>query len=314
MRNLQTDAEDPFLAALKESSDENIEQFVNDTLQRGKARNTSGDHTINLNRIEAAHTAWRTGRSKTDIGEQKVATGSVQNTITATRLASRELFVAIQSRFGIASPILVEFFPKGLSEINYAAHGDYAQILTRFKDKTDKYKTDLGQPWADRAAALLIAWDGVKGIQSDKKSAVAEGAAEMDNTLPELAKALTAHYLTVRLKNEANPSAAVAIYFDESPLRRNRTSGNAAEDGLGRLVLQANLPDGTPATNAAIEYRNTTTGKVFTGKTDAQGRYRSSNQSTGPVEGKVIATDGKAAAFALEIQDDADPVHILVLG
>lgn len=311
MKDLSRDAEDPFLGPLKNAAREDVDQVITDTASRFKANNKDGKYTEGIQELEDAYDFFKTGRSKADKGDQKAATFTVVSSIETIRLTGRELFVKVQSTFGLTSPKVIEFFPTGLTEVNRANRGDFGKIITRWKKKAEANATELGATWVDKLSALEISWEGVKEIQSTEKSNVASGSADIDVTLPALSQALTRLYLLVRLNNLANASETVKIYFDIGPLRRK---SNSATDGAGRLIVLGTEKAGNGLANAIIEYRNESTGKLVKGKTDGNGQYRSANQDIGFAEGKITSSDGSlSATFRLEILDDSDPVNTIVL-
>lgn len=311
MKNLQKGAENSFLGPFQIGSDENIEQLVSDIIARTKANNPTGIYTALITRIENVFTAWQEGRANTDVGTQKGATNDVVEAINLSKQTSRELYVEVQSKFGLKSSKILEFFPKGLTEVNVAKRGDFKQIITRLKKKTNDNVTQLTQAWVDKIEALETKWKGVKDTQSIEKANVSTGASTRDANVPPLAKAVNSLYLTVQLNNEDDPAAAVRIYFDESPLRRNVNPDN---DGEGRLILLAVDKDGNPIPGANVEYTNESSGERYKGKTNKSGIYRSASQDVGLSVGTITLSDGsKSIPFSLQVLDDSDPTNTILI-
>ena len=124
-------------------------------------------------------------------------------------------------------------------------------------------------------------------------------------------------HFAIQVKNielieaEWNPGKAVSTYFDETPLRRNQ---NPDTDEQGKLVLLANTENGTALAGARVEYRNIRNGTTYKGITNEKGLYRGPNQAKGILECTISLPDGSGTiSFSMEIFDDNDPVHTLVI-
>ena len=311
MKNLERDAEDTFEKPLIAASDEDTEQFVTATAVKAEANNPGGIYTDLIADIKTKAALWRTHREKSGKGDQKEATADVRDVEGDIRKGAKDLFIAVQFKFGASNNKLKAFFPKGLTELYRAKQGDWTNILARLVSKTADNVAELGQPLLDTVTALQTDWETNKTSQNQEIGKVKGSTSDKKAIIKPLSQSLTALYLTVRLKNLNNPSAAVKVIFDESVFNSNTNPDN---DGLGRPILLLTLADGTIVAGGKLAYTNQASGRTYKGKTNKTGIYRGPNQDEGQIEGTATLPDGsKSVTFTLPIFDDNDPVHTLVI-
>ena len=279
MKSLQAFAENPFEVGLESASTENVIQFVQDTINRFENNDQGGLYTKDNTELKNEFSIFNQGAIDREKGEQKASTATVKSMLARIYTFADNLDFRIKSVFGKNSPKLLEFFPRGKAYIRKANRGDIGNILNILITKSKKYDNDLAGNYVSDATALLVDWDGSLKTQSGEKTDVQKGSNTVHSTLAPLATILNRLYLKVRLNNEANVKAAVAIYFDETPLLTTQSSDH---DGLGRSYgTVTDALTGSPIADVDIRVIDGKNKVLWTGKTDKDGKWRTANISIG---------------------------------
>jgi len=127
-------------------SDDNLNKFSNDHLQRLTANNAGGDYTAILTPTAPLVTAFTDAINAETVkgGIQKGDTLDVDKHIDNFLKLVRRREGLINSVFGNDSSQYMEFFPLGLTEYNEADKGNIESLMARMKDRSVHYAADLG--------------------------------------------------------------------------------------------------------------------------------------------------------------------------
>jgi hypothetical protein len=303
MKTLQTLTDNPFFLGLSEASRPNIANFLNTTCNRVAAKNPGGIYDEILAGLILDRDGFDTGFNEASLGTQKSATMTIEGTLETMVTTGRKLYNKIEDAFGLKSPKLMEFFPKGLMGITRAKRGDIKNILTTWADKAAIYNKELGGDWVTALTDLQTNWNAVQDNQDKAKTDVSGGRQAISNNTDGIAKNLWSLLLQVCKNNLEDPLSAANLYFDLSPLMHSENHDN---DGVGRVLGIAKDVDGNPTGAIDIVVKNFNGVEVWKGKTKNNGSFRTKNLPIGMCTFTFAKQGFIDQTISQEIFDDKD--------
>lgn len=306
MKAVVQSAENIFIKGLNDASNENIDQFVGDTIYRFENNDPTGSYTKDVIELKTNFVTFQQGVTAQEKGDQKVSTSNVQTVLDSLYSIADSLEDKIKSVFGRHSTKLIEFFPRGKGFIRKARRGEIGNAIAILQDKAKFYEKDLGGDFVTNLATIHDNWElGLKS-QSGEKTEVNKGRNSVNDAILPMATVLNRLFLKVRLNNEGKEKAAVAIYFDESPLI---SKISADHDGLGRTYgVVTDIVTGAPLADVAIRVIDGKNKLLWSGKTDVNGKWRTANISIGLFSFTFEKTGFTTQTLAHEILDYQDTV------
>lgn len=221
-------------------SDDNLNKFGKDHVQRITANNPDGIYTAMINATTPLVTAFGSAIIAEGIkgGVQKGSTFDVDKIIDKFLVAVRRREGAVRSAFGVDSSKYLEFFPQGLTEYNEATKANIDALMARMKDRTNQYKDDLGSAIVAEFADLyeeyetdrtkqLLTFGQVEGLRTATASARAA-----------LVRQLGENLLFIAWKNLGHPDR-LDDFMDQSIIRRpsDREDGTLSGIVQGGAIL-----------------------------------------------------------------------------
>jgi len=126
------------------------------------------------------------GEQDSTVGERLGKTDTVEKLLEEFKsFTKNELLVDVEYMFKRKKPdveALTAFLPKGRREYSNVSLLTLPTLLQRVADLTAKYKADLGQPLADRAAELQAALTEARKTQTEAKGEV-QGDSQQEKKL-----------------------------------------------------------------------------------------------------------------------------------
>ncbi|WP_400190215.1 hypothetical protein [Hymenobacter sp. B81] len=147
-------------------------------LARLASQNEGGRYAAMIAALQPHHASYAAllGDQSQNLGEREGRTDAVDQQLAAFKaFAKDELLPDVEYVFKRKSPnaqALAEFMPRGRSEYSNATRLTLPTLLARTASLTEQYKTALGQPLADRAAALQAAYTLARQTQGESKGEV----------------------------------------------------------------------------------------------------------------------------------------------
>ena len=164
--------------ATKNLSRPDFLDLMDGTLSRMAGQNRTGLYTTQIADLQPLRKAYADflGAQDVTLGEQYAETDAVTKVLADFKqFAKQELLVDVAYIFGRQAPdaaALTQFLPKGRSEYSGATLLTLPTLLERVATLATTYKTALGKPLADRAAALQQAYRAARQDQGESKGAV----------------------------------------------------------------------------------------------------------------------------------------------
>lgn len=312
MKSLQTLATNPFVFPLSISSRDRIIQFGDDTVGRFEANNPAGVYTAMLDELKANLEGYKTGITDAQLGSRKAATQSVEGMQETIADTGRRLYAKLQDSFGLKSPILMIFFPAGLSSINRAKRGSYDTIINNWVKIAPKhpYVDKLGNEWIKELDKLKSDWTEAIATQSGAKEEVGDGSATAESFIEPMANSLWSLLLLVIQNNPPHAQNVVGNYFDTTPLEPRENKDN---DGLGRTFGTVKDGAGTGLPAVQIVAKNADSQIIWSGKTSGEGKWRTKNIAVGMYHLTFTKPGYAPTDISHEILDDGDTEVEVVL-
>ena len=311
MKSLTSVATNPFEKALENCSYENAVKFLDDTTNRFDAQNSGGIYTDKLTELKTNKELYKSGVVQLQKGDQKSATDSVLKNKDVVNTTGHRLFNSVEDTFGLHSPKLIEFFPKGKTGLNNATRGSIPVMIKIWNKKVNSYKVELGVDWITEIAALNDIWN--KGIkeQSGEKSAVKLGITTTSDISVTVAENLWELFLLVQLNNLPHAEKVIDTYFDTTPLN---TKNHSDTDGLGRCLGNIKNTDGNVMSSVSVILINNDNEVIWTGSTNKTGNFRTSSLPIGMYHVRFEKNKYETRIISYEIQDEDDiEVNIILV-
>lgn len=312
MKSLEALATNAILPAMQAASRENNIQFIDDTIGRFDSNNPGGIYTAELSVAKLKASDYKNAVAKTQLGERKASTVSVEDMQKKIADTGRRLYSKLEVEFGLKAKALLVFFPNGLSGVSEAKRGNFSTIINNWNLKADKnpYKNQLGQQWIDELIKLNDDWNAAIGLQSGAKEEVGSGATDAESFLIPLAQSLWNLLLLVIQNNQPNAQNVVGNYFDTTPLERRVNKDN---DGLGRTFGTAKDSAGTGLPEVHITAKDADEQILWSGKTNGKGKWRTKNIMVGMYHLTFEKAGYVTQIISHEFLDDKDTEVNMVL-
>lgn len=213
--------------SMERASNENIQQFLTDTLARFMHQDTTGKYKVHWDELSRLKDDFLAATLGSGLGNRVYATGKVGEAIEEIHATASLLHAFIIVAFDDKNtPELMRFFPAGLNGIWSAKRGDYGIILTLWMEKIAKLDAQFkATTWAADIAALKARFDKALEDQSGEKSNVNEALGTVNALVGQLAAVCWKLALAVVSDHLETAESTLKIYFDTAPLERKNHSG-----------------------------------------------------------------------------------------
>ncbi len=206
----------PFLKnpfSSKNLAREDFRDLLQGHLSRLTSQNANGQYTAMLASLQPHYASYNAllGEQDGTVGARLGKTDTVEKLLAEFKaFVKDELLVDVEYLFKRKKPnaeALAAFLPKGRKEYSSATLLTLPTLLQRVTDLTRQQAADLGQPLADRAAALQTALTAARATQTEAKGDV-QGDSQQEKKLRKAA----ARQLKLNLLDQ------VKLHIDEPEL------------------------------------------------------------------------------------------------
>lgn len=214
-------------------SDDNLNKFGKDHVQRLTANNSGGDYTSILTPTVSLVSAFSAAINAeiVESGIQKGNTLDVDKHIDNFQQLVRRREGLIHSVFGKDSSQYMAFFPLGLTEYNEATKANIEALMTRMKDRSIHYAAELGTAIGTEFTTILNNY-----VAQRDEQLLAFGQVEVLRTATATARAALVEQLGLNLlfiagKNLGHPDR-LDDFMDQSIIRRPSDSEDGTLSGI----------------------------------------------------------------------------------
>jgi len=197
------------------------------------ANNTDGAFTALIASLTIAYTSYF-GNYETKYVSIAERIGKTRSLDLETKLFAdtvRRKYSTIEAVYAEGSPIYLEFFPHGLTEIGNLTRTNIQAISHRIATKATEYKTSLGgQPFADIFTGLETGITNALGAQDVKKTSVSNITTDLIVSRKPVEDQIMKAMFTVGAKFWPN-QAICRSYFDFTVLYGKNHSTSVVESG-----------------------------------------------------------------------------------
>lgn len=212
----------PFLKnpfASKNLAREDFRDLLHGHLSRLASQNTGGQYTAMISSLQPHYASYNALLSEQDgaVGTRLGKTDTVDRLLAEFKaFVKDELLVEAEYVFKRRTPnpeALAAFLPRGRKEYSSASLLTLPTLLQRLTSLTRQYAADLGQPLADRAAALQTALTEARATQTEAKGDV-QGDSQQEKKLRKAAARQLKLNLLEQLKLHIDEPEAVKALYD----------------------------------------------------------------------------------------------------
>lgn len=205
----------------KNVSDDSMNRFAQDSIQRLTANNTGGIYTPLLAPSNLAYTNFFNAIN-TQAHSQSVQEGS---TVSVDQYKQEFIDLVamkegiIRGTWGKDSAIYQEFFPRGMDEYHQATKGNVQTLMTRFNQAISDHRAELPAGFDLPFTTLKTNYEAARTLQLSRIGTTDGNRLATATLRNVLETQLMKNLLTIALNNIGNPDA-VNVYFDQSIVRR----------------------------------------------------------------------------------------------
>ena len=201
-------------------SDDNLNKFSLDHIQRMAAANTDGRFTDMITATTTAHNAYFGSISDEDINYavQQSLTMSMKNTFENFQKTISQKEGIVRGNWNTDSPQYQEFFPRGLSEFSNASLANVETLMTRIVNAANNHIDVLGQPFVDIFTTIKNNFTASREAQLEKMGKVSDIKKSTGETRDVLEKQLMKNLLTLAIEYMDNPDNGMQ-FFNQQIIR-----------------------------------------------------------------------------------------------
>ena len=241
--NLFTD-----LFEVKDLTDNRLETFTADHVERIKANNPSGvfDALIADTQTVLAEFHHSRQRQQGSIGNFKADTLSKSRARETFTIFIRQQEGTVRGKFGKGSTPYLHFFPDGLTAFDRATAMGYELLVKNIVARATQYETDLGSGLKTQATALAHAYITAEEDQVEKIGQVSNTRSEADTDHSALTRQLTYNALVIATHFLLQTQKS-KVYFNTSLLfapHRKRVHKGKPEAGATQTVAAIHFEAG----------------------------------------------------------------------
>lgn len=286
----------------KETSDDNLRQFMESHLARLAANNNNGDFNTLITKTTAAYEAYFGSITDEDLKAtlQKSLTQSTDNIIELFKDAVSEGEGLIKYKYQQGTAVYLEFFPHGVTEYRSATKGNIQTLMNRFASAAAAHQADLGDEFVTKFTNFSSNYAAARNAQELKIGEVsgAKTSTSSNRTDAELQMCENIHVIGGMFPGQVQKCMS---FFDQTIIRR---SANSSNDGLGR-VLGTVTANGKPLADVHGAFVNN---GIAGFNSNNEGRFRSRNADVGVYTLRFTKQGYQPVEQQVEIVDDGDTV------
>ena len=255
----------------KEISDDNMDIFAQDHIERMKANNTGNIYDALITETEAAYNSYYTAKTGESYSEaqKEAGTVTVENLAEEFKSLVSQKEGIIRGTWGTGSAIYQEFYPHGITEYHLATRANLNDLMDRFVMAATAHTAELPAGFVEQFTQLVNDYKEARTAQLNMMGDVSGDKYETAQTRNILEIQLMKNVLFIAINNIGNPDA-VEVYYRQHHIRRSTqpTGGEEPETGTDPVT-------GTVAANTKAE--------VMEGGFDSNTLFNIKNTGTTPL-------------------------------
>jgi hypothetical protein len=221
-------------------SDDNMNRFSQDSLQRLIANNPVGIYTPLIDATTPAYNNYFKALN-TEAHSASVKEGA---TVSVDQLKQEFINLVsmkegiIKGTWGKDSPQYQQFFPLGVEEYHKSTKANIQMLMARWITACEDFVSELPASFADPFIAIRTSYETARTQQLNHIGTTDGNKLATSNMRSILEVQLMKNLITVALNNIGNPDA-VNVYFDQSIIRhpsRKKEEGEPEEETLTGAV------------------------------------------------------------------------------
>lgn len=285
----------------KEISDDNIDLFTQDHIERLKANNPDGKWDAIIAATEAAHQIYFTAKSEErhSTAVKEGATVTVENLATQFKALVSQKEGIIRGTWGKDSAIYQEFYPQGVTQYTNATYGNIKDLMDSYVQACTDHEAELPANFKETFTKLRDDFALARSAQLNKMGDVSGDKLATAEKRDVLEIQLMKNVLAIAADNVGNPDI-IEVYFRQHYIRSSAQPGGGEGGGeeltSGIVGPQAKVTVQHGNFDANTEFRFINTGETVL-------QFYTANLPDDPVPGAVLELQPgeEAAAYASEL-------------